>query len=192
MKLNVSFCFVLLIAITNGSAVNRIINGNPAGPAQFPFMASLRTLANVHFCGGFLFNNNNAGQGGNRWIITAAHCVRGRMPGEINARLGTNSLTEGGQVFAIDQMVTHPNYDPNLIDNNIALIRTAVVVSTTPSIAPIGINVEATDGGDPVLIPGWGLTSVGGINFGSAFVKCNSNFIYSGQEISQMICNLRV
>lgn len=168
MKQVLPFCLVLLIVVgvSSHGVSNRVINGDPAVQAQFPFMASLRTPANVHFCGGFFTN-----VGGNRWIITTAHCVRDRLPGEMNAHMGTNSRTADGVVLAIERFVIHPEYNANLVANNIALIRTAVPIVPTGLIQSIGVSMAIPAGGVPVLIPGWGLSSVGELIFGSFFIS---------------------
>jgi secreted trypsin-like serine protease len=41
----------------------RIVGGNTATPGQFPYQASMRSLANSHFCGGSLINR--------RWVVCA-------------------------------------------------------------------------------------------------------------------------
>lgn len=160
MKSVPPFCLVLLIVVGvsshGGVGLNRVINGDTAVVAQFPFMASLRTSGNVHFCGGWFPNG-----GANRWLVTSAHCVRDRLPADIVAHMGTNSRTADGVVHAIEQIVIHPDYNANLVANNIALIRTAAPIVPTGLVQSIGINLGNIAGGVPVIIPGWGLTSVG-------------------------------
>ena len=46
----------------------RIINGTPAVPCQFPWMVAVIT-DNQYFCGGSLISK--------QWVLTAAHCVQG-------------------------------------------------------------------------------------------------------------------
>ncbi len=43
----------------------RIVGGHTANPGQFPFIASLRTNSNFHFCGGSIISD--------RWVVSAAH-----------------------------------------------------------------------------------------------------------------------
>jgi len=44
----------------------RITNGIPADPCQFPWQVAL-IIDNAYFCGGSLISKN--------WVLTAAHCA---------------------------------------------------------------------------------------------------------------------
>jgi Trypsin len=54
---------------------SRIVGGNPAGVNQYPWMARL-SYFNRFYCGAMLIND--------RYVLTAAHCVKGYVTGAIH------------------------------------------------------------------------------------------------------------
>ena len=56
--------------LRRSSRFSRVMNGEEAKLAEFPYMVHIRTLKNNNMlrkCGGSLLSD--------RWIVTAAHCV---------------------------------------------------------------------------------------------------------------------
>lgn len=133
----------------------RIVGGEPATVAQYPYMVSLRlTQQNEHFGGGFVYNT--------RWIITTATCVQNRTVQEFTAHIGTNSRTEPGLTQQIERIEIHPEYRGSSVMNNIALLRTAAVITQTGLVATLAIGTMDTPAGTEALIMGWGRTEVRG------------------------------
>ncbi|GJQ77601.1 hypothetical protein Trydic_g8801 [Trypoxylus dichotomus] len=70
--------FAAAVSAVSGSQVDprvdvngdwRIVGGSNAPAGEYPFMISLRSSGNAHFCGGTLLNSLN--------VLTAAHCIVG-------------------------------------------------------------------------------------------------------------------
>ncbi|ONI86333.1 serine protease [Saccharothrix sp. ALI-22-I] len=119
--------------------VTPFVVGGGNATQTYSFMVSLQSTSGSHFCGGSLIKAN--------WVVTAKHCVSGRTPSSIRARVGSTSRTSGGTVATGAQIVTNASYD-------IALVRLATSVSQTP------ITVASTSGavGTATRIIGWGQT----------------------------------
>lgn len=132
---------------------DRIVGGQDATmPGAFPFMASLRTRTNEHFCGGWIHNN--------RFIITSAHCVHSRGVQDVSIHLGTTSRVDQGVVQLPLRIITHPDFQANILANDIAMIQTINQLTFTGLVNVISPNINTIPGGINVIALGWGQTSV--------------------------------
>lgn len=87
----------------------RIIGGTTVPLGGAPFMASLRSLTNVHFCGGVIVSN--------RFILTAASCTTGRAANSINVIVGTITLNAGGATHRSAAIINYPGFNANTLVN---------------------------------------------------------------------------
>lgn len=149
----VVFALWQVIVVQGSSPSGRLVGGNEATFAQYPYMVSLRTLDNAHFCGGFIYNN--------RWVVTTATCLRNRTTQEFTMHMGTNSRTDLGVRHEVNRIEVHPDYDVFTIQNNIAMVQSAAVIQPSGLVAtiPIGGGTE-TAGGVQATVSGWGRISV--------------------------------
>ena len=53
----------------------RVVGGQVAGTSEFPWMVAL-IIGSLNLCGGSIIAD--------RWILTAAHCVEGKMPHDVS------------------------------------------------------------------------------------------------------------
>jgi secreted trypsin-like serine protease len=142
---------LLLADIIDPEWSGRIVGGSTAVRGQFRYMASLRTSGNTHFCGGTLVSN--------RWVVSAAHCTRGRNAADTRIVLGAVHRTFDGETYRVNRIVNHPSFVSSTLANDIALLETATVVSFNPSVAPAELGSAFVDGGVSVVVSGWGQTS---------------------------------
>ncbi|MBP2476404.1 secreted trypsin-like serine protease [Crossiella equi] len=119
--------------------VDPFIVGGVNATQVYSFMVSLQNTSGGHFCGGSLIKAN--------FVVTAKHCVQGKTPASIRARVGTTNRTSGGSYVAANGIWLHPSYD-------LAIVRLAASVPQAP------IRVAASSGavGTATRIIGWGQT----------------------------------
>ncbi|KAK9686153.1 Trypsin [Popillia japonica] len=127
----------------------RVVGGSNAPAGAYPFIVSLRSSGNAHFCGGSVLNGLN--------ILTAAHCVVGRTTGNTITVAGTNTLNAGGTSRATARLLIHANYNPSTIANDIAVVRMSTNLGMTNLIQQTSLNTANTGAVAAILI-GWGRT----------------------------------
>nr|QEI22874.1 serine protease [Oryctes rhinoceros] len=131
----------------------RVVGGENAPVGGYPFIVSLRSAANSHFCGGSIITTT--------YILSAAHCLVGRSTGNTQVVAGTNTLNAGGVVRPSATLIVHANYNSQTIQNDIGLIVLANALPLTDLISTIALNTASTGAVDAVLV-GWGRTVTGG------------------------------
>ncbi|XP_068624231.1 phenoloxidase-activating enzyme-like [Battus philenor] len=156
---------------------NIVPGGNEASVSQYPWLAIIEYQSGSRIellCGGTLISG--------RYVLTAAHCLDKRVIDSvtpINVRLGEHNITnpgpdcmlvEGGGFdcttgaisIPIESIIVHPQFDPDTLENDIALIRLSKMATYSDFVRPIclpssDITMEA-DEGTIVYVAGWGAT----------------------------------
>ncbi|KAL9693690.1 hypothetical protein quinque_012975 [Culex quinquefasciatus] len=130
---------------------SRIVGGQPTGINEFPWMARL-SYFNRFYCGGMLIND--------RYVLTAAHCVKGFMWFMIKVTFGEHNRCDDSVrpetrfvLRAIAQKFSFLNFD-----NDIALLRLNDRVPITDFIRPICLpsDPSKTYVGTNGTVTGWG------------------------------------
>ncbi|MBK1649195.1 trypsin-like serine protease [Rhabdochromatium marinum] len=157
-----NFCWglVLMLAATTLMAAQtpRIINGDQAPPGAWPWMTALfysdaDSPYRGVFCGGTLIDDD--------WLVTAGHCVFEMSPPDIDVAIGVDNLRQDlsagiGERIGAKRIIIHPEYDSDLMYNDIALIQ--IEQPTSYASAPI-IDSRLDLSGDWGTILGWGDTN---------------------------------
>merc|ERR1711926_69156 len=136
---------------------DRIVGGFEAEPNQWPWQVAL-FVDNAWFCGGSLISEN--------YVLTAAHCVDGASYYDIMA--GAHNVRESSEPNRVE--ITsfngwyHPQWDPNTLSNDIALIELPSPITFNDYISPAVFHPSETppipmssspppDGENPPITP---------------------------------------
>uniref|UniRef100_A0A1Y9H266 trypsin n=1 Tax=Anopheles dirus TaxID=7168 RepID=A0A1Y9H266_9DIPT len=136
------------------SGTKRIIGGTDAKEGAAPYIVSLQNYGR-HFCGGSIV--------GDRWILTAAHCVDGKKSNEVMIQAGTNRLDDSRLPYPVDLIVSHNLYNRSLKINDIALIRSSVPLDFSKRIQNIELALDPVPDNATVTLVGWGRTKREGV-----------------------------
>ncbi|XP_072392613.1 trypsin-1-like [Diabrotica undecimpunctata] len=150
----------------------RVTHGEDAGLYEFPWMSLLSfRIGNIRVfrCGGSIINN--------RYILTAAHCLEDKS-NLLGVRVGEYDLSNKGaekdciftecnypvQDLAIEEIISHPNYESKDKKNDIGLLRVQPITFNNKNVKPLCLprtsNTELTQ--TYAELSGWGITKLGG------------------------------
>lgn len=134
---------------------DRVIGGATAKPGQLPYMVSLRTPVKTRynttvigtFCGASIISN--------RWIVTAAHCIKFQTS-KILVVVGAHHIRNDGQTYYLDRIVKHPKFDSVTLWNDISLLHTNETIQFNKFVRPIPLRRKFVDEGVVSILSGWG------------------------------------
>ena len=153
----VSLGVATLVAPAPAVAETRIIGGSSVDATTVPwtvalFQASVADPSLAQFCGGALIDQ--------AWVLTAAHCVFGASPANVDVGWGITNLSAygGADRRAVASIVIHPEYRTAAKANDVALLRLAEPV---PGATTIAINADPSRpvASESLWTYGWGTTS---------------------------------
>jgi trypsin len=140
----------------------RIIGGNVADPADWPYAAAITTPGGEQFCGGSVISDDA--------VLTAGHCMVDEFgdpadPNSFRVVTGRPDLTDdgSGQELEADDVFVHRKF-LRRGRHDVAVIRLSDPTAATPADLPATPTEgeQATEPGDELRVAGWGSTKRAG------------------------------
>lgn len=137
--------------------VGRIVNGNRTTPGAYPWAVGIQ-FGEKLYCGGSLLTN--------KFVITAAHCLKGISERRIKLILGDHdrrSVEEAQETRTIEQVFIMNGFVKKTFNNDIALIKLNREVIFSQYIRPVCLpTTDRSYNGQNTTVVGWGKLSEGG------------------------------
>ena len=142
------------------------------------------------WCGGTLISDAH--------VLTAAHCTVDEAATGISVLLGEHNIADD-EFNSVDvaEIINHPDYNNETVDNDFAILRLANPVNFTKEVRPacLPADLNATYAGVTATVTGWGDLSTGGsspdvLQEVDVTVTTNAecNNAYGGEITKNMIC----
>ncbi|OHV26736.1 serine protease [Rhizobium sp. RMa-01] len=143
----------------------KIVGGMAAASGQFPWAVSLGVAwiddrFKAHFCGGSIISD--------RWILTAAHCVKGLTNSDIIVTSGSTLLDSTARSSEVADIVMYKPYKRPEEGNDIALVRLVLPLIFDSNTNSVRLPDETDDRDGAALtednsdfylaVTGWGST----------------------------------
>ncbi len=137
----------------------RIVGGTTARQGDYPWIVALIDPAigsdfAGQFCGATLIDSF--------LVLTAAHCVVGKTPAQVQALIGEYRLgSNQGERINVSEILIHPNYNTVTQDSDLALLF--LPTNSTRPRMPITLRYSHLETPtQPVTAIGWGALAEGG------------------------------
>lgn len=160
-------CASIILGVTHGEVCGtqpgvskgrkpRILHGEDAQRGAWPWQGLL-FQSGTPFCGAVLIEE--------RWVLTSALCVSNIKPDIV--RLGEHDVSLEGeddvQEMKVEKVLTHPDYQGRITENDIALIKLDKSVIFSNFVRPICLPREDIDlTGSTAWSTGWGNSNLAG------------------------------
>ncbi|NWJ03500.1 FAXD protein, partial [Crypturellus undulatus] len=131
----------------------RVAGGMFCPRGQCPWQVLIRNSRGEGFCGGSLISS--------RWVVTAAHCLDLVRPHHVTVDFDKYQREMGEQKLGVERSWTHPHYDSDNYNSDIALLYLSSEVTWDEFALPLclpspGLAALLTDEGRVGTVSGWG------------------------------------
>lgn len=175
-----------------------IVDGKPVKAGKYPFMVSLVSKSNsnnydAHFCGGSLIDDNH--------VLSAAHCLQGAQPGNIQVLVGTQSLVQGGRRINVSRITLHPSFAATpFLQADIAVLRLSESVTDIKPVtyaSSTSVDDSVSPDNDRTTVMGWGALEWNQDGpevlyqaplIRNTIAECNALSFYGGKLTNNNVC----
>ncbi|XP_023937182.1 venom serine protease-like isoform X2 [Bicyclus anynana] len=138
--------------------VNRIVGGQETTPYKYPMMCGIRFNRGTITCGGTIITNNH--------VLTAAHAVLGKRAADTTVVAGIHNQNNAAQQeLGVASILTHPLYNSNTYDYDIAILKTTLSFVFGDLVGPVCMPFKYANADlspQSVIMTGWGTVYTGG------------------------------
>uniref|UniRef100_A0AB38ZEI5 Venom S1 protease 13 n=1 Tax=Oncocephalus sp. TaxID=2944721 RepID=A0AB38ZEI5_9HEMI len=129
--------------------IGRIIFGIDAGKYEYPWSVSLQYKhSKFHFCGGSIITPYH--------ILTAAHCISKKAPGDILVVMGSNNRSDS-RISSVVKKIYEHNYNRKTFINDIAILELVTKINYALAVGPVCLPTRTLQlDGEFVTAMGWG------------------------------------
>jgi len=170
---------------------SRIVGGHETKEHEYPWQVGLvYGDGQPPFCGGTLISDTH--------VLTAAHCTEDEIATGFSVLLGEHNIADGkSNRVDVAEIINHPNYDSQTLDNDFSILRLSNPVTFTNEVSPacLPADMSNTYAGVTATVTGWGDLSTGGpspdvLQEVDVTVTTNAecNNAYGGEITKNMIC----
>ncbi|XP_075975874.1 trypsin, alkaline A-like [Anticarsia gemmatalis] len=137
---------------------SRIVGGTETSIVNYPEMVAMLfaydQINHYQDCGGTILNQ--------RSVLTAAHCAcHTDAPSKSRLRVGSDFANSGGTVYNVVEIKLHPNYTPETLDCDLAIMRSATRIQYGIGVQPASVGGYYVGGNEVAWATGWGNTEYG-------------------------------
>ncbi|MAG75597.1 MAG: trypsin [Colwelliaceae bacterium] len=128
----------------------RNLKENNLGDVANVEVSSETSLIQDSFCGASFL--------GDKWVLTAAHCIDDVTVGTLKVNVGEHDLSDGAEnAITVKRIYMHPGYDDFSLNNDMALLELEESVDAEAiSLASVETTDQAADIGSQATVMGWG------------------------------------
>jgi hypothetical protein len=152
-----------------GIARASIIGGTPVAVGSVPWQAAIFEYGNFE-CGGSIlsedgqYDGHPVTSGSSHYILTAGHCASDG-PSAFKVAVGKINVDQAAepteQDLNVAQVIVHPDFDANTVENDIALLKLASPVTFTSAAQPIMLPNARYQAPAIETVTGYGAESAG-------------------------------
>lgn len=144
----ISYILLLQVSAVFLQIESRIVGGIPTTIRSVPYLVQILNNGK-YYCGGTLVSN--------RFVVTAAHCVKGKNAGSLAVVGGATKLSSAGIRSKVSKIMIPRGYSKFTMHMDVAVLKLKSPIKGK-YVRPSGLCKTSWKPGAVVKVSGWGLT----------------------------------